>query len=92
MLLIPCPWCGEREEAEFHNGGEAHIERPLKPESLSDEEWAEYLFISTGVGAGSTLRGIRRPIPLRPFTSWARNRPKDYRDGTETPHIRRRAY
>jgi len=49
MLLIPCPWCGEREEAEFHNGGEAHIERPLKPESLSDEEWAEYLFMSTNL-------------------------------------------
>ena len=24
MLLIPCPWCGEREETEFHHGGEAH--------------------------------------------------------------------
>jgi Sarcosine oxidase, delta subunit family len=24
MLLIPCPWCGEREETEFRCGGEAH--------------------------------------------------------------------
>ena len=43
MLLIPCPWCGEREEAEFHNGGEAHIKRPADPDKLSDEEWAEPL-------------------------------------------------
>ena len=28
MLLIPCPWCGERDETEFRCGGEAHIARP----------------------------------------------------------------
>ncbi len=46
MLLIPCPWCGEREEAEFHNGGEAHIDRPKNPDKLNDEEWADYLFMT----------------------------------------------
>jgi len=40
MLLINCPWCGERNEPEFHHGGEAHIERPKNPDTLSDEEWA----------------------------------------------------
>ena len=44
MLLIECPWCGPRDETEFTYGGEAHIVRPEKPESLSDEEWADYLF------------------------------------------------
>lgn len=44
MLLIECPWCGERDESEFTYGGEAHIVRPLEPEKLSDQEWAEYLF------------------------------------------------
>ena len=44
MLLIPCPYCGEREESEFHQGGEAHIERPKDPYKLTDEEWADYLF------------------------------------------------
>ena len=45
MLLIPCPQCGEREETEFSYGGEAHIERPKEPETLSDEDWAEYVFM-----------------------------------------------
>mgnify|MGYP002851389818 FL=1 len=44
MLLIPCPYCGEREESEFHQGGEAQIERPKDPYKLTDEEWADYLF------------------------------------------------
>ncbi|MBG0850852.1 sarcosine oxidase subunit alpha family protein [Streptomyces spinoverrucosus] len=44
MLLIPCPWCGPRDEAEFHYGGQAHVPYPENPASLSDEEWARYLF------------------------------------------------
>ncbi len=47
MFLIPCPWCGERDESEFLCGGEAHIPRPQNPERLSDEEWADYLFMRT---------------------------------------------
>ena len=47
MLLIECPWCGPREESEFHCGGEAHIARPERPEVLSDAEWADYLFMRT---------------------------------------------
>ncbi len=45
MFLIQCPWCGERDESEFSCVGEAHIVRPLRPESLNDEEWADYLFM-----------------------------------------------
>jgi sarcosine oxidase subunit delta len=44
VLLIKCPWCGERAESEFSYGGEAGIARPLKPDELSDAEWADYLF------------------------------------------------
>ena len=47
MLLISCPWCGPRDETEFHCGGEAHIVRPKDPDSLSDAEWADYLFMRT---------------------------------------------
>ena len=36
MLLINCPYCGEREQEEFSCGGEAHIERPKNPPELSD--------------------------------------------------------
>ncbi|MFI2200380.1 sarcosine oxidase subunit delta family protein [Streptomyces sp. NPDC020192] len=44
MLLIPCPWCGPRDEAEFHYGGQAHVPYPEDPSALTDEEWATYLF------------------------------------------------
>ena len=45
MLQIPCPYCGNRDEAEFHFGGEAHLTRP-EPEA-SDKEWSDYLFNRT---------------------------------------------
>ncbi len=45
MLLITCPWCGERDEGEFSYGGEADIVRPESPEALSDMEWADYQFM-----------------------------------------------
>ncbi|MFD9207943.1 sarcosine oxidase subunit delta [Streptomyces sioyaensis] len=45
MLLIPCPWCGDRDETEFGYGGQAHVPHPEAPETLTDAEWAEYLFV-----------------------------------------------
>jgi heterotetrameric sarcosine oxidase delta subunit len=45
MLLIPCPWCGPRNETEFHYGGQAGIAYPDDPHALGDAEWAEYLFV-----------------------------------------------
>ena len=45
MLLINCPWCGERDESEFSYAGESHIARPIDTEKLSDEAWADYLFM-----------------------------------------------
>lgn len=42
MLLIPCPWCGPRDEAEYVCGGEAYLVRP--PLDCSDADWAAYLF------------------------------------------------
>ena len=45
MLSIPCPWCGERDETEFSYGAEAEVAYPADPESLTDEEWAEFLFV-----------------------------------------------
>ena len=44
MLQIECPWCGARDQEEFQYGGEAHIVRPENPESLTDTQWADYLF------------------------------------------------
>ena len=45
MLLIPCPYCGARDEIEFHYGGEAHIARPENSWTMSDADWADYLFM-----------------------------------------------
>jgi heterotetrameric sarcosine oxidase delta subunit len=45
MLLIPCPWCGPRDEVEFHYGREAHIARPAEPAALDDAAWADCLFM-----------------------------------------------
>ena len=45
MLLIPCPFCGPRPELEFRYGGQAHIARPENPAALTDEAWAEFLYL-----------------------------------------------
>lgn len=45
MLLIRCPWCGPRNETEFHYGGQAGVPYPADPAGLTDEEWGRYLFV-----------------------------------------------
>jgi heterotetrameric sarcosine oxidase delta subunit len=45
MMLITCPWCGPRNETEFHYGGEADVAYPADPSTLTDEEWGRYLFV-----------------------------------------------
>ena len=54
MLLIECPYCGERPEPEFVYGGQAHVARPRVPAEASAEEWARYVYLrgnSRGVHA-----------------------------------------
>lgn len=45
MLLIPCPYCGPRDETEFRYGGQAHVAYPTNPAELSDAAWADFLFV-----------------------------------------------
>lgn len=45
MQLISCPWCGPREEVEFHYGGQAHVAYPANSAELTDEEWARFVFV-----------------------------------------------
>ncbi|PZQ21502.1 MAG: sarcosine oxidase subunit delta [Sphingopyxis macrogoltabida] len=47
MLIISCPYCGDRPENEFVYGGEAHIARPLQPAELDDEAWSTFLYVRT---------------------------------------------
>lgn len=42
MLLIRCPWCGDREEREFHYGGDAGVKTP--PADVDDRAWARFLY------------------------------------------------
>ena len=44
MLLIECPYCGERPEAEFVYGVQAHLARPQQPSELTDQQWSDYLY------------------------------------------------
>ena len=44
MQLITCPYCGPREEAEFHYGGQAGVAYPDNPAGLDDEAWGRYVF------------------------------------------------
>ena len=43
MLLIPCPYCGERAQVEFAYRGDATRGRP--PDGAPDEVWYEYVFL-----------------------------------------------
>jgi sarcosine oxidase subunit delta len=47
MLLIRCPYCGDRPEIEFLYAGEAHIARPRDPMQRGDAQWADYLYMRT---------------------------------------------
>lgn len=44
MLVIPCPFCGDRNESEFNFGGPAGPDRP-DPATVSDAEWVDYLTV-----------------------------------------------
>ncbi|MEP6501706.1 MAG: sarcosine oxidase subunit delta [Betaproteobacteria bacterium] len=45
MLRISCPWCGARDEDEFTYGSVRDKRRPEGSLSLSDEQWAQYLYV-----------------------------------------------
>ncbi len=42
MLLIKCPWCGERDMVEFTHGGDATKVYPKDPDAATAEEWHEF--------------------------------------------------
>jgi sarcosine oxidase, subunit delta len=47
MLVVRCPYCGDRPEIEFRHAGEAHIARPADPAAVSDTDWTEFLYFRT---------------------------------------------
>jgi sarcosine oxidase, subunit delta len=42
MVLLPCPWCGQRNVSEFHYLGEPSA-RP-DPANATQKQWREYLY------------------------------------------------
>ncbi|WP_017615921.1 sarcosine oxidase subunit delta [Nocardiopsis salina] len=86
MMLIPCPWCGLRDEIEFHYGGQAGVAYPQDPQAVSDQDWAEFLFFRDNPRGEFAERwlhaaGCRRWFGLRRDT--VTNRVLD-RDDTRT--------
>jgi sarcosine oxidase subunit delta len=69
MQIIDCPWCGPREETEFHYGGAAGAPYPADPAALSDEEWARYLFFRANPKGTHTERWSHSAGCRRWFTA-----------------------
>ena len=43
MLILPCPFCGQRDESEFVNAGPT---KPSRPDAnVSDAEWVDWLTV-----------------------------------------------
>ena len=47
MLLIPCPWCGPRNQVEFTYGGDATVQRP--PPDAPESAWFGYVYLRSNV-------------------------------------------
>ncbi len=45
MLLIKCPWCGERDMVEFTHGGDATKVYPMDPDAATSEEWHDFVYL-----------------------------------------------
>jgi len=43
MLLIPCPWCGPRNQVEFTYGGDASVVRPAI--DAGRDAWFDYIYL-----------------------------------------------
>lgn len=44
MQIFTCPFCGDRDEREFHFAGESGKSRPDTTKQITDAQWAEYLY------------------------------------------------
>ena len=92
MFILNCPYCGEREQEEFSCGGEAHIVRPKNPTDLSDDQWAEYLFIRKN-NKGLQFERWNHAYGCRKWFNVARNTSTDeiikiYKMGEAPPNVK----
>lgn len=68
MMLIPCPWCGPRNETEFHYGGQADVAYPAEPSAVSDVDWSRFLFYRANPQGAFTERWNHQAGCRRWFT------------------------
>jgi heterotetrameric sarcosine oxidase delta subunit len=87
MLLIPCPWCGPRDEVEFHYGGQAGVAYPADPDALTDAEWADYLFMRENPKGDWTERWFHSAGCRRWFDATRSTATNEFRElaGRESP-------
>jgi heterotetrameric sarcosine oxidase delta subunit len=45
MILIRCPWCGERDHTEFTYLGDATSRRPEGPAGKPTPAWIDYVYM-----------------------------------------------
>ncbi|EKE76391.1 sarcosine oxidase subunit delta [Oceanibaculum indicum] len=93
MLTIPCPWCGDRDVHEFRYGGEAHLKRESRADTLSDAEWADFLFLRTNPKGDHAERWYHAHGCRRWFNA-IRNTHTDtvlavYKPGEKKPEVRK---
>ena len=90
MMQINCPWCGPRNEEEFCCGGQSHITRPSTPATVSDQQWAEYLYSRINP-KGVHLERWRHSFGCRQWFNMARHTVSHnilaiYKMGEAAPH------
>ncbi len=44
MQIFPCPFCGPRDEREFHFAAEAGKTRPDTTRTIAAQDWSGYLY------------------------------------------------
>jgi len=104
MFLIHCPYCDEhREEEEFHAAGQAHLPRPVDPDSMSDEAWAAYINYrknSRGLhrelwqhsaGCGKYFNVLRNTVSYQIYGSYKAGEWLEVPDGVTEPRIAEQA-
>lgn len=69
MLHIPCPYCGPRDETEFHYGAGANIFFP-DPAVATDEEWSKFVFIRENPKGWHAERWVHSSGCRRWFNVW----------------------
>ena len=79
MLYIPCPWCGPRDETEFHYGSQAKLDYP-DTATVSDQDWAKFVFFRDNPKGWFEERWVHSAGCRRWFAVWRNTVTHEFRD------------